>query len=328
MKVAINGFGRIGRAAAKIVLDRNDMELVAINDLGEISGLAHLLKYDTCYGVYEKTVGYDEGDLIVDNKRIHFYSEKDPSNLPWRELDIDVVIEATGIFLTKEKAQPHIDAGAKKIVMSAPPKDDTPMYVIGVNADQYQGEAIVSNASCTTNCITPIMKVLEDNIGIEKSLMTTVHSYTADQNLVDGPHDDLRRARAGACNIVPTSTGAAKAAYKIIPPLKGNFEGLAIRVPTPVVSLSDITIVFKRETSIEEINKLFIEASEGHYKTIIAVTDEPIVSSDLRKSTSSTTVDLPLTQVIGGNLGKVIGWYDNEWGYSCRLVDLAAHICS
>ena len=326
MKIAINGFGRIGRAAAKIVLDKPNLELVAVNDLGDLPTLAHLLKYDSCYGLYEKEVGYDEGDLLVNNHRIKFYQEKDPALLPWRELEVDVVIESTGIFLTKEKAEGHIKAGAKKVVLSAPAKDDTETYVIGVNENKYKGEAIVSNASCTTNCITPVMKVLEDVFGIEKSLMSTIHSYTADQNLVDGPHRDLRRARAAAVNIVPTTTGAAKAAYKTIPSLEGRFDGLALRVPTPVVSLSDITALIKKRTTPEEINHAFVDAAENELKNILAVSEEPIVSSDLIKSTFSTIVDLPLTQVVKGDLVKVVAWYDNEWGYSNRLVELAEYV--
>jgi len=233
------------------------------------------------------------------------------------------VIESTGIFLTRETAKAHLDAGAKKVVLSAPAKDETPTFVIGVNEKKYAGEKIVSNASCTTNCIAPVMKVLEDCFGVEKSLMTTIHSYTADQNLVDGPHKDLRRARAAAVNIVPTTTGAAKAAFKTIPSLEGRFDGLAIRVPTPVVSLADITVVLKKNTSIEEINKKFIEASEGEYSDILITSEEPLVSSDLVMNPASSIVDLPLTQVVKGDLVKVIAWYDNEWGYSNRLVELA-----
>lgn len=326
MKVAINGFGRIGRAAAKIITEREGMELVAINDLTDVKTLAHLLKYDTCYRVWDHEVGFRDENLIIDGKKIHSYAEKDPSSLPWKELEIDLVLECTGHFLTTETCQAHISAGAKKVVMSAPPKDESPMYVMGVNADQYKGEAIVSNASCTTNCITPVMKVLEDNFGIEKSLMTTVHAYTADQNLVDGPHKDLRRARAAACNIVPTSTGAAKAAYKTIPTLKGKFEGLAIRVPNPVVSLSDITVVLKKKTTIEEINQAFESAEKGAMKGILSTTKEDLVSSDFTGMKFSTCVDLSLTQAIDGDLVKVIAWYDNEWGYSERLVDLADKI--
>jgi glyceraldehyde 3-phosphate dehydrogenase len=327
MKIAINGFGRIGRAAAKIITEREGMEVVAINDLTDVKTLAHLLKYDSCYRIWEHEVGFDEGDLIIDKKRVHSYAEKDPSALPWKELEIDVVLECTGHFLTQTDCQVHIKSGAKKVVISAPPKDDeTAMYVMGVNADQYKGEEIVSNASCTTNCITPVMKVLEETFGIEKSLMTTIHSYTADQNLVDGPHKDLRRARAAGINIVPTSTGAAKAAFKTIPTLKGKFDGLAVRVPTPVVSLSDITVVLKKKTDIEEINKAFETAESGAMKGILATTKEEIVSSDLIGMKTSTMVDLSLTQVVEGDLVKIIAWYDNEWGYSERLVDMAEYI--
>jgi len=323
IKVAINGFGRIGRAAAKIITENPVMELVAINDLTDVETLAHLLKYDSCYGIWPHEVGFDEKDLLIDKKRINSYAEKDPRDLPWRELGIDVVIESTGHFLTEDSASSHIKAGAKKVVLSAPPKDDTPIYVLGVNADKYKGEAIVSNASCTTNCITPVMKVLEDEFGIEKSLMSTVHSYTADQNLVDGPHKDLRRARAAAINIVPTSTGAAKAAYKTIPTLKGKFDGLALRVPTPVVSLSDIVAVLKKKTTVEDINKAMKTASEGVMKKYLVTTSEQVVSSDMIGNPASAIVDLSLTQVIEGDLVKVIAWYDNEWGYSNRLVELA-----
>jgi glyceraldehyde 3-phosphate dehydrogenase len=325
MKIAINGFGRIGRAAAKIITEREGMTLVAINDLTDVATLAHLLKYDSNYGVWDREVGHDEGDIIIDKQRIHSFAEKDPSALPWKELGIDVVLECTGHFLTIPDTESHLRAGAKKVVMSAPPKDEeTPMFVMGVNADKYKGEKIVSNASCTTNCITPVMKVLEDEFGIEKSLMTTIHSYTADQNLVDGPHKDLRRARAAACNIVPTSTGAAKAAYKTIPTLRGMFDGLAVRVPTPVVSLSDITAVLKKDVTVEELQKAFKKAESREMKGILATTDQELVSTDFTAMKFSTMVDLGLIQVVGGNLVKIIAWYDNEWGYSERLVDMAA----
>lgn len=323
MKIAINGFGRIGRQAAKIILEKSNIELVAVNDLGDLKTLAHLMKYDSAFGIWQKEVGFDDNDLLVNNHRIRFYSEKDPAKLPWRELEIDVVIESTGIFLTEESAKAHIGAGAKKVVLSAPAKDDTPTYILGVNADKYDGEKIISNASCTTNCIAPIMKILEDNFGIEKSLMTTVHSYTADQNLVDGPHKDLRRARAAAINIVPTTTGAAKATFKTIPALEGRFDGLSIRVPTPVVSLSDITAVLKKKTDVEELNKVFIEAAESKLEGIIVASDESLVSSDLIGNPASAIIDLQLTQVIKGDLVKVVAWYDNEWGYSNRLIELA-----
>ncbi|MEI8143023.1 MAG: type I glyceraldehyde-3-phosphate dehydrogenase [Candidatus Berkelbacteria bacterium] len=324
IRIAINGFGRIGRAAAKIIFERDDVELVAVNDLGDVETMAHLLKYDSVYRVWQHEVGFDEGDIIVDRHRIHCYCEKDPSKLPWRELKVDVVIESTGYFLTKADCEAHLAAGAKKVVISAPPKDDeVKMFVMGVNDREYKGEKIISNASCTTNCITPVMKILNDAWGVEKSLMTTVHSYTGDQNLVDGPHKDLRRARSAALNIVPTSTGAAKAAYKTIPDLKGKFDGLAIRVPTPVVSLADMTVLLKKKVTIDELTETFTKYSQDEMKGILAVSDEEIVSSDLIGSTYSSIVDLPLIQIVDGDLVKIIAWYDNEWGYSERLIDMA-----
>lgn len=323
MKIAINGFGRIGRAALKVISQRQDIEVVAINDLTDTETLAHLLKYDSVYRIWDHEVGFDENELIIDKTKIHCYAEKEPAMLPWRELGVDVVLDCTGHFLTTESAQAHIKAGAKKVIMSAPAKDETPTYVMGVNSSEYKGEAIISNASCTTNCIAPVMKILEDNFGIEKSLMTTIHSYTADQNLVDGPHKDLRRARGAALNIVPTTTGAAKAVFKTVPALKGKFDGLAIRVPSPVVSLSDIVAVLKKETDTKELNRVFTKAEDGDYAGILATTDEPVVSTDFVGNKNSAIVDLSLTQIVGGNLVKVIAWYDNEWGYSERLVDLA-----
>jgi len=327
LKVAINGFGRIGRATAKILLDKTGVDLVAVNDLAPVETLAHLLKYDSCYRIYEKEVGFDDVSLIVNNHKIIFLSEKDPAGLPWEELEIDVVIESTGIFLTNPEAKKHLEAGAKKVVLSAPTKDDKiPTFVIGANEKDYKDEKIISNASCTTNCIAPIMRVLDDVFGIEKSLMTTIHSYTADQVLVDGPHKDLRRARSAAQNIIPTTTGAAKAATKTVKSLEGRFDGLSIRVPTPVVSLSDITAVLKKKTDIETTNKVLSDAAETSHENIIACSEEPLVSSDLIQNPASAIVDLPLTQVIKGDLIKVIAWYDNEWGYSCRLAEMAEFI--
>ncbi len=323
LKVAINGFGRIGRAVAKILMDKPGIDLVAINDLAPNETLAHLLKYDSCYRIYEKEVGFDETSLIVNNHKVLFLSEKDPADLPWEELEVDVVIESTGIFLTHEDAKKHIETGAKKVVLSAPAKDEkVPTYVMGANEKDYKGEKIISNASCTTNCIAPVMRVLDDVFGIEKSLMTTIHSYTADQVLVDGPHKDLRRARAAGLNIVPTTTGAAKAAAKTVKSLEGRFDGLSIRVPTPVVSLSDITAVLKKKTDVETINKVLSDAAVTSHENIITCSEEPLVSSDLIQNTASAIVDLPLTQVIKGDLIKVIAWYDNEWGYSCRLAEM------
>ncbi|MFA5157975.1 MAG: type I glyceraldehyde-3-phosphate dehydrogenase [Patescibacteria group bacterium] len=325
IKVAINGFGRIGRAAAKIIMLSDDLELTAVNDLSDAKTLLFLLSHDSVYGSFGKEIRYSDDDQItIDGKKIHFFSEKEPSKLPWEALGIDVVLESTGVFLTKDDCQDHIRAGARKVVMSAPAKDDvTPTYLMGVNADDYGGESIISNASCTTNCIAPVMKVLDDQFGVKYSLMTTVHSYTADQNLVDGPHKDLRRARCAALNIVPTTTGAAKTVTKIIKGLEGNFDGLAIRVPSQIVSLSDIVAVTERPASADQINKVLIEASESYMNGIIAIADGPVVSSDLIQNEASAIVDTELTNVIGGHLIKVIAWYDNEWGYSKRLVEMA-----
>ncbi len=326
VKLAINGFGRIGRNAFKIAFERDDVEIVAINDLTDAKTLAHLLKYDSNYGIYAREVGSDDSNIIVDGKQIRVLAEKDPANLPWGEMGVDVVIESTGFFTDPEAARAHINAGAKKVVISAPAKGEgAKTIVIGVNEDQLTVEdQIISNASCTTNCIAPVMKVLEDNLGIEKAMMTTVHSYTASQKLQDAPGKDMREARNAAENIVPTTTGASKAAALTIPSLKGKFNGLSVRVPTPVVSLSDITAISKRPTTVEEINDIFRKAaSEDYYQGILAATDEELVSTDYRGNSYSSIVDLKLTDVVDGNLIKVVAWYDNEWGYSNRLVELS-----
>ncbi|MBO4854896.1 type I glyceraldehyde-3-phosphate dehydrogenase [Candidatus Saccharibacteria bacterium] len=329
VRIAINGFGRIGRNAFKIAFDRNDAEIVAINDLTDAKTLAHLLKYDSNYGTYAHDVQADDQGIIVDGKHIRVFAEKDPAALPWADLGIDVVIESTGFFTDPAAARAHINAGAKRVVISAPAKGEgAKTIVLGVNEDQitYDDE-IISNASCTTNCIAPVMKVLEDNIGIEKAMMTTVHSYTASQKLQDAPAKDIREARAAAENIVPTTTGASKAAALTIPTLQGKFNGLSVRVPTPVVSLSDITAVTKRDTSKEEINDLFKKAAaDPYYQGILAATEEELVSIDYRGNSNSSIVDLKLTDVIGGNLIKVVAWYDNEWGYSNRLVELTVDL--
>ena len=329
VKIAINGFGRIGRNAFKIAFDRNDAEIVAINDLTDAPTLAHLLKYDSNYGIYSKDVSADGEDIIVDGKHIRVLSEKEPANLPWKEMNIDVVIECTGFFTDPAAARAHIDAGAKKVVISAPAKGEgAKTIVLGVNEDDVTtDDQIISNASCTTNCIAPVMKVLEDNIGIEKAMMTTVHSYTASQKLQDAPAKDIREARSAAENIVPTTTGASKAAALTIPSLKGKFNGLSVRVPTPVVSLSDITAVTKRDTTVEEINEMFKKAAaDPYYQGILDATEEELVSVDYRGNSHSSIVDLKLTDVIGGNLIKVVAWYDNEWGYSNRLVELSVDL--
>lgn len=327
IKLAINGFGRIGRNAFKIAFERRDVKIVAINDLTDTKTLAHLLKHDSSYGTYDRDVKFDEENLIVDGEKIRVFSEKEPKNLPWGEYQVDVVIESTGFFTDPKKAAAHLEAGARKVVISAPAKGEgAKTIVIGVNEDTVtEDDKILSNASCTTNCIAPVMKVLEDNFGIEKALMTTVHSYTASQRILDAPAKDLREARAAAENIVPTSTGASKAAALTIPALKGKFDGLSIRVPTPVVSLSDITAVLKRDTTIEELQEIFKKASkEPFYEGILGVSEEPLVSIDYRGNSHSSIVDLPLINVVGGNLVKIVAWYDNEWGYSNRLVELAS----
>ncbi|HSW90512.1 MAG TPA: type I glyceraldehyde-3-phosphate dehydrogenase [Candidatus Saccharimonadales bacterium] len=326
-RIAINGFGRIGRNAFKIAFDRNDVEVVAVNDLTDTKTLAHLLKHDSSYGTYAHEVGHDDTGIIVDGKHITVFAEKDPAALPWRDHDIDVVIESTGFFVKPELAKAHITAGAKKVVISAPAKGDgADTIVLGVNEDKIANSTeVISNASCTTNCITPVMAVLETNFGIEKALMTTVHSYTASQRLQDAPAKDLREARAAAENIVPTTTGASIAAAKALPALENKFGGLSIRVPTPVVSVSDFSVLLKKDVTVEELNQAFKDAAaKPFYQGILAVTEEELVSSDFKGNSHSCIIDLPLTNVVGGNLVKVVAWYDNEWGYSNRLVELVA----
>lgn len=328
-KIAINGFGRIGRNAFKLAFERDDIEVVAINDLTDTKTLAHLLKHDSTYGTYHYDVSYDENSIFVAGKQIRVLAERDPALLPWGEFGIDVVIEATGLFVQPEKARAHINAGAKKVVISAPAKGEGAKFIVlGVNEHELTREDdIISNASCTTNCIAPVMAVLEREFGIEKSLMTTVHSYTASQRILDAPAKDLREARSAAENIVPTTTGAAIATAKVIPSLEGKFDGLSVRVPTPVVSLSDITAVLKRNTTKEEINEVFKRAAaDPFYQGILAVTDEPLVSMDFKGNSHSSIVDLSLINVVDGNLIKVVAWYDNEWGYSNRLVEIVADV--
>ncbi len=329
IKLAINGFGRIGRQAFKIALEKSDIEVVAINDLTSPEVLAHLLRYDSNYGRYYKQVSSDEKHIIIDDQKYPVYAEKEPEKLPWGSLAVDVVIESTGRFTDSEKASAHLKAGAKKVIISAPAKDEgvTKTFVLGVNDHQYNGETIISNASCTTNCITPVVAVLHGKFGIEKLMMTTIHSYTAEQNLVDGPppgghSNDMRRARAAAINIVPTTTGAAISATQVIPDLVGKFDGLSIRVPTPVGSLSDFVVLLKKDVTKEEVNQAFIDASESPvYHGKLVATDEPLVSSDIVGNPASAIIDLSLTQVTGGNMVKVVAWYDNEFGYSNRLVE-------
>jgi glyceraldehyde 3-phosphate dehydrogenase len=337
IRVAINGYGRIGRAAHRVILERHssETEVVAINagSSTDIKGWMYLLKYDTAYGPLKNhKLGFKEqnpklkdsiGALIIDNKEIPVFSQKDPSLLPWRDLNIDVVIDSTGHFLTQEKLQAHLTAGAKKVVLSAPAKgEDVATYVLSVNSEEYKGEKIISNASCTTNCITPVAKIMVENFGVKKAMMTTIHGYTSDQRLQDGGHKDSRRARAAAQNIIPTSTGAAKASSLVIPEMKGIFDGLAIRVPVITGSLADFTFLLKKSTTKEEIIKIFKdEARKPKYKGILEITEDPIVSSDIIGNSHSSIVDLSLTQVIGGDMVKIIAWYDNEIGYVNRLIE-------
>ncbi len=335
-RVAINGFGRIGRQSFKMIMEkyRDEIEIVAINDLTDNETLAHLLKYDSTYGPFEGDITATESTLTVtfdDDERtieVKALAERDPSKLPWRELNVDIVIESTGIFTDAAKAKMHIDAGAKKVIISAPAKDEDITICLGVNEEQYDPAKhhIISNASCTTNCLAPVAKVLNDSFGIVRGLMTTIHSYTMDQNLQDGPHKDMRRARAAALNMVPTTTGAAKAVALVIPELKGKFDGFAVRVPTPTVSMVDFVVELGRDASVEEINNAFIEAAEEAMDGILAVTDEPLVSSDFIGTQYSSVVDSSLTMVMAGNMAKVVAWYDNEWGYATRIADLTKYV--
>ena len=322
MKVGINGFGRIGRQVFRILHERG-VEVALINDLTDNKTLAHLLKYDSTYGRFPGAVGYDEENLYVDGKAIRATAIKDPREIPWKQAGVGVVVESTGVFTDGEKARAHLEAGAKKVIITAPAKNEDITVVLGVNHEQYDPAKhhIISNASCTTNSLAPVMKVLEEAFGVEKALMTTVHSYTNDQRLLDLPHKDLRRARAAALNIIPTTTGAAKATALVLPSLKGRFDGMALRVPTPTGSISDITALLKREVTAEEVNAALKAAAEGPLKGILAYTEDEIVPRDIVMDPHSSIVDGKLTKAIG-NLVKVFAWYDNEWGYANRVADL------
>jgi len=324
-KVAINGFGRIGRLSFSAILEKGyDIDIVAINDLTDAKMLAHLLKYDSVHGKFNGEVRADGDAIIVNGKRIKIYAEKDPSKLPWKELGVEVVIESTGRFRTRETASLHLQAGAKKVVISAPAKGEDITIVLGVNDNLYDSSKhfIISNASCTTNCLAPVAKVLVDSFGIVSGLMTTVHSYTNDQRILDLPHKDYRRARAAAVSMIPTTTGAAKATTLVIPELKGKLDGMAIRVPTPNVSLVDLTVQLEKNTTEEEINSKMKAAAEGPMKGILAYIEEPLVSVDFNHSSTSSNFDALSTKVINGNFAKILTWYDNEWGYSNRVADL------
>lgn len=323
-RIAINGFGRIGRAAFKIALEHErELEVVAINDLFDTKTLAHLLRYDSVYGKYEKEVSYSENALIVNGKVYPVYAEKEPQKLPWKDLGVDTVIESTGIFTSEDKMKSHLEAGAKKVMLSAPPKGgDVATVIVGVTDIAANQNPLQSNASCTTNSITAPVAVMHERFGVKKALLTTIHGYTADQNLVDGPHRDLRRARAAAINIIPTTTGAAISTTEVIRELKGKFDGIALRVPVPAGSVSDITMLLAKTVTIEEVNNAFKEAANSSlYKGIIGVSEDPIVSSDILKTTYSGIIDLPFTKVVDGDLVKILSWYDNEWGYTCRLIE-------
>lgn len=325
IKIAINGFGRIGRAAFKIALAHEGIEVVAINDLGDINNLAYLLKHDSVYGRYGQEVSVADGQLVVGGKHVKVCQEKDPAQLPWGAMGVDVVLESTGVFTEKEKAAAHITAGAKFVIITAPTKsEDMPTVVLGVNEKDLTGAQIVSNASCTTNCAAPMMAVLQNVFGVEKALLTTAHAYTSTQSIVDGPggKGDFRRGRAAAINIVPASTGAAIAATRTIPELKDKFDGVSLRVPVAVVSISDITALLKKNVTVEEVNEAFRQAAQNPiYRGVIAVTEEEAVSTDFIGDPHSVIMDLSMTRVVDGNLVKIMGWYDNEWGYSNRLIE-------
>lgn len=328
-KIAINGFGRIGRSAFKIARERSDLEIVAINDLTDTKTLAYLLKHDSNYGEYGRQVDVTEDELIVDGKPVKVLAEKDPTNLPWGEMNVDVVIESTGLFTDRDGAGKHLTAGAKRVVISGPTKSDgVDTIVLGTNDSKIKGATpIISNASCTTNSLGAVMAILDAEFGVEKSMLTTVHSYTASQRLQDAPAKDLREGRNAAENIVPTTTGAAIAVTKTLPQLTGKFDGLSVRVPTPVVSLSDVTALLRRDVTVEQVNEAFKKAAaDSFYQGILGVSEEPLVSRDFIGNSHSGIVDLPLTKVVGGNMVKIMVWYDNEWGYSNRLVELVADV--
>ena len=327
IRIGINGFGRIGRLVMRAAAERQDIEVVAINDLLDTDYIAYLLKYDSTHGVFNGEVSVDSGSLVVNGKTIRITSEKDPASLKWGDVNVDVVVESTGLFLTKETAAKHIEAGAKKVVMSAPSKDDTPMFVMGVNHDSYAGENIVSNASCTTNCLAPLAKVLNDKFGIVDGLMTTVHATTATQKTVDGPSmKDWRGGRGAGQNIIPSSTGAAKAVGKVIPELNGKLTGMAFRVPTPNVSVVDLTVNLATPTSYDNICAAMKEASEGELKGIMSYTEDAVVSNDFIGNANTSIFDATAGIALTDTFVKVVSWYDNEWGYSSKVLDLVAHI--
>jgi glyceraldehyde 3-phosphate dehydrogenase len=329
VRVGINGFGRIGRQSLKAIIERApDVEVVAVNDLVDVKTNALLFKHDSTYGAYPGEVSHTDDAIIVDGKEIKVLQVKDPATLPWGDLGVDIVLESTGLFTDADKARAHLDAGAKKVIISAPAKKEDITIVLGVNEDKYDAAAhnIISNASCTTNCLAPAAKVVHDNWVIKRGLMNTIHSYTNDQRILDVAHKDPRRARAAGLNIIPTTTGAAKALALVIPDLKGKFDGFSLRVPTPTVSVVDFTAELEKDVTLEELNQAFRDAAAGPLKGILGASDEPLVSSDYRGDERSSIIDLPSNMVLGGNFVKVIAWYDNEWGYSCRVADLVKFV--
>lgn len=328
VKVGINGFGRIGRNVFRAALNNPDVEIVAVNDLTQVSTLAHLLKHDSTRGKLNATVEVGEDSIIVNGKNIKVFAERDPGNLPWAQYGVEIVVESTGIFTAKEKAEAHLKGGAKKVIISAPAKNEDITIVMGVNEDKYDSTKhnVISNASCTTNCLAPYAKVLNDKFGIVKGMMTTIHSYTNDQQVLDLPHKDLRRARAAAVNIIPTTTGAAKAVALVLPELKGKLNGMSMRVPSPNVSIVDLVAELKGNVTVEEVNEALKAAADGPLKGILNYSDEPLVSSDYNGDPASSTIDALSTMVVEGNMVKVVSWYDNEWGYSNRVVDLCNYI--
>ena len=331
VRVGINGFGRIGRQSLKALIERAPgVEVVAVNDLVDAEMNALLFKHDSTYGAYDGSVEAGDSSIIIDGRVIRILAEKDPAALPWGDLGVDIVLESTGIFTDAEKAKAHISAGAQKVIISAPAKNEDITIVLGVNEERYDPAShhVISNASCTTNCLAPAAKVVHDLLGIEKGLMNTIHSYTNDQRILDVAHKDPRRARAAGQNIIPTTTGAAKALALVIPDLKGKFDGFSLRVPTPTVSVVDFTATVRRSTSVEELNDAFRKAAAGPLDGILGVSDEPLVSTDFRGDSRSSIIDAESTMVLGGDMVKVIAWYDNEWGYSCRIADLIAYVAA
>ncbi|MGG0643355.1 type I glyceraldehyde-3-phosphate dehydrogenase [Sporosarcina gallistercoris] len=328
VKMAINGFGRIGRIVMRDTLEHEELEVVAVNDLTDAPMLAHLLKYDSVHGILDAEITSDENHIIVNGKKIRVYAEKDPANLPWKDLGVDIVVESTGVFRDAKGLQKHIDAGAKKVILSAPAKGDVKTLVMGVNEQEYDAatDHYVSNASCTTNCLAPVVKVLNEKFGVERGMMTTIHSYTNDQRILDLPHEDYRRARAAAESMIPTTTGAASAVTKVIPELKGKLDGMAVRVPTPNVSLVDFVAELKKDVTVEDVNSALKEASENELKGYLFYSDLPLVSKDYNGNHASSTVDGLSTMVLGDNMVKVISWYDNEQGYAARCIDLALYM--